>query len=73
MKDEVEDMEIRLTELHGNLDEVKADIRISVERENWGELLGELEEYEELLDEIQEVVSPLNQKVRALSEKKKPK
>lgn len=71
MKDEVEDLEIQLTELHGNLDEIKADIRISLERENWETLLEELEEYKELLERIQDLVSPLKQKVGSLSEKKK--
>lgn len=71
MKDEVEDLEIQLAELHGNLDEIKADIRISLERENWETLLEELEEYEDLLEKIQDLVSPLKQKVGSLSEKKK--
>ncbi len=73
MNDEIEDLEIKLSKLHGNLDEIKADIRISVKRENWNKLEEELAEYEGLLTDIQDLSSKIRGKVKSLQKNEKIK
>lgn len=69
--DNVEDLEIKLSQLHGNLDELKADIRISVKRGNWGNLQKELRKYEDLLGDIQDLTPKIHKKVEKILQNKK--
>lgn len=71
MNDEIEDLEIKLSQLHGDLDGIKADIRISVKRENWDDLQEELREYKDLLEDIQSLTSKIQKKLKIHSRMKK--
>lgn len=69
MKEEIEDKELQMSKLQGELDELKTDIRISVKRENWTKLRGELKEYKQLLDKLNKIVPEINEKVEKLIKK----